>query len=146
MRDRREAAYGCVVFKMRERGVRLPPAEVMVKHFYEGALVLSDQYTWPAWHAVLLQLPDIKKAILTMHDVTLKRARGGFRQYAGWEWNEKATERYPQTWFCAPNHESGVSVLASMPWLGAVSQDAASADIGTKDRAGQLVYGPPSSR
>jgi len=115
MAAKQSAAYRCVVFKMRLKGVRLRPADAMAHHFYEGGLICSDQYTRPAWHAMLLALPDLKKDIITMHDVVLKRSRGGCRQYQGWEWDEKAMNKYPQTWFCAPNHEAGVAVLTSMP-------------------------------
>lgn len=113
--DRQEAAYRCVVFRMRLHGVRLRPDEIIVHHFFEGGLLLNDQYTHPAWHAKLFKLPDMRTVIVTMHDAKLKRSKGGFRQYQGWEWDEKAFNKYPQTWFCAPSHEAGIAVLTSMP-------------------------------
>ena len=114
LENKQAAAFRCVVFRMRHEGVRLAPADVLARHFVEGGLICNDDYTRPAWHAVLYALPDMKRALILMHDAKLKRARGGFRQYQGWEWDEKAMNKYTQTWFCAPNHEAGVSVLASM--------------------------------
>lgn len=114
LQDKQAASFRCVVFRMRFGGVRLAPVDVLARHFVEGGLILNDDYTRPAWHAVLYALPDMKNALIMLHDARLKRSRDGFRQYQGWEYGEKGIERYPQTWFCAPSHEAGVSVLASM--------------------------------
>jgi len=49
-----------------------------------------------------------------MHKVKLVRMRGGFRQYQGTEYDERAMHSWAQTWFCAPNVDAGLGVLAKM--------------------------------
>ena len=111
---RRAAAFRCVVFRMRNRSGKLPASEVAATPPVSGCIVCSDAYTWPRWHAELLELPDLKRQLLRLHDARLVRLRGGFRQYQGSEYDERALEQWPQTWFCAPNEAAGVAVLQKM--------------------------------
>lgn len=36
------------------------------------------------------------------------------RRYQGTEYDERATQSWAQTWFCAPNVDAGLGVLAKM--------------------------------
>ena len=108
------AAFKCVVFKMRDRGLKLPAADIAVVTPVSGGIICTDWGTRPQWHAELLALPDLRKQLMHMHQVRLVRMRGGFRQYTGVEYNERATESWVQTWFCAPNEAAGIAVLDKM--------------------------------
>lgn len=79
-----------------------------------GGIVCMDWGNHPYWHAGLLELPELSKQLIHMHRVTLVRMRGGFRQYRGTEYDDKATVSWPQTWFCAPNEAAGLAVLDKM--------------------------------
>jgi hypothetical protein len=109
-----DAAYRCVVFRMRHQGRRLPAAEVAAMKPSPGGIVCTQLGTWPHWHAELLRLPDLSKQLMHMHQVRLVRMRGGFRQYQGVEYNEMASASWPQTWFCAPNETAAIAVLDKM--------------------------------
>lgn len=111
---RRRAALPCVIYPMRLRGERRPLAELIDLAPHEGALVLNDDFTKPHWHAMLYDLPGMTIPVLGMHEATVVRCRGGFRQIRGIEWGEKAMVRWPQTWFCAPSVEAARGVLAKM--------------------------------
>lgn len=110
----RDAALQCVVYPMRLRGVKRPVAELLELNPYAGALILNDDFTKPNWTAMLYEVPAMSIVIMSMHEVDVTRARGGFRQISGIEWGEKAMARWPQTWFCAPNVEAAQAVLAKM--------------------------------
>lgn len=110
-----KAAYRCVVFRMRRQGGgKLTASEVAAAEPVAGGIVCMDWGNHPHWHAELLALPGLKKQLLHMHQVKLVRMRGGFRQYHGTEYDEKALSSWPQTWFCAPNAEAGMGVLEKM--------------------------------
>ena len=110
-----KAAYRCVVFRMRhEGGAKLSPSEVAAVAPVAGAIICMDWGNHPHWHAGLLALPTLSKQLLHMHKVKLVRMRGGFRQYQGTEYDERATHSWAQTWFCAPNVDAGLGVLAKM--------------------------------
>nr|WP_145545238.1 hypothetical protein [Variovorax boronicumulans] len=111
---RSKAAYRCVVFRMRDRGVKLAAAEVAAMQPATGGIICMDWGNHPHWHAGLLALPELSKQLMHMHKVSLVRMRGGFRQYRGTEYDDKATESWPQTWFCAPNEAAGLAVLDKM--------------------------------
>lgn len=109
-----EAAYRCVVFRMRHQGLKLPAADVAAMKPVAGGIVCTDSGTRPHWHGSLQALPGLAKQLMHMHQVRLVRVRGGFRQYQGIEYNERATESWLQTWFCAPNETAGIAVLDKM--------------------------------
>lgn len=117
---KREASFACVVFRMRVQGKRLQPSEIIEAQGQPGALLCSDEFTHPQWHAVLYELPAFERGLFRLHDVRLMRQRGWFRQYAGREWNERASENWPQTWFCAPSLDAGIEVLRKMEGSGAL--------------------------
>ena len=79
-----------------------------------AGIVCSDDYTQPRWHIQALALPDLGRQLLQMHDVRLVRMRGGFRQYQGTEYDERALQSWEQTWFCAPDAAAGLAVLEKM--------------------------------
>lgn len=110
----RDAALRCVVYPMRLRGQRRPIVELLDLTPCVGALILNDDFTKPNWTAMLYQAPAMSVVIMSMHEVDVTRARGGFRQISGIEWGEKAMARWPQTWFCAPNIEAARGVLSKM--------------------------------
>lgn len=113
---RPKAAYRCVIFKMRRAGdgLRLPAAEVVLQQPINAGIICTDRFTHPDWHAEALALPDLERQLLQMHAVRLVRVRGGFRQYRGIEYGEKALTSWAQTWFCAPNETAGRAVLDQM--------------------------------
>lgn len=111
---RADAAYRCVVFRMRRQGLKLPAADIAATKPIAGGIVATQLGTRPHWHAELLALPGLNKQLMHMHQVRLVRMRGGFRQYQGIEYNERATESWLQTWFCAPNETAGIAVLDKM--------------------------------
>ncbi|KQP23339.1 hypothetical protein ASF43_05615 [Pseudorhodoferax sp. Leaf267] len=99
---------------MRRQGLKLSASEVAAPPALAGVVICMDWGNHPHWHAELLGLPGLSKQLVHMHNVKLVRMRGGFRQYRGTEYDERATESWPQTWFCAPNAEAGLAVLAKM--------------------------------
>ncbi|KQP02439.1 hypothetical protein [Pseudorhodoferax sp. Leaf265] len=110
----RDAALPCVVYPMRLKGQRRPIAELLNLTPVAGALIVNDDFTKPNWTAFLYQVPDMAIVTMSMHEIDVTRARGGFRQISGIEWGEKAMARWQQTWFCAPNVEAARGVLSKM--------------------------------
>jgi hypothetical protein len=113
---RPKAAYRCVIYRMRRpsTGAKLPASDVLLQQPISAGIICTDHYTHPRWHAEALALPDLDHQLLQMHEVRLVRVRGGFRQYQGIEYGEKALTSWPQTWFCAPNETAGRAVLDQM--------------------------------
>lgn len=113
---RADAAYRCVIFKMRRShdGFKLPASDVLLQQPVAAGIICTDRFTHPHWHAEALALPDLGHQLLQMHEVRLVRTRGGFRQYQGIEYGEKALTSWMQTWFCAPNEAAGRAVLDHM--------------------------------
>lgn len=111
-----KAGYRCVIFRMRRSidGFKLPASDVLLQRPIAACIICTDRYTHPNWHAEALALPDLGRQLLQMHDVRLLRVRGGFRQYRGVEYGDKALTSWVQTWFCAPNEAAGRAVLDQM--------------------------------
>lgn len=113
---RPKAAFRCVIYRMRlpRTGAKLPPSDVLLQTPVSAGIICTDHYTHPNWHAEALALPDLETQLLQMHEVRLVRVRGGFRQYQGIEYGEKALTSWRQTWFCAPNQTAAIAVLDKM--------------------------------
>ncbi|KQP37542.1 hypothetical protein ASF44_14445 [Pseudorhodoferax sp. Leaf274] len=95
-------------------GAKLAPGEVLLQTPVSAGIICTDRFTGPHWHAEALELPGLDRQLLQMHEVRLVRVRGGFRQYQGIEYGEKALTSWNQTWFCAPNQAAAIAVLDQM--------------------------------
>ena len=113
---RAKAAYRCVIYRMRRprTGAKLLASTVLLQQPISAGIICTDHYTHPRWHAEALALPELNHQLLQLHDVRLVRVRGGFRQYQGIEYGEKALTSWGQTWFCAPNEAAAIAVLDKM--------------------------------
>lgn len=90
-------------------------AEVAAQRPPACGVLAMDRWTGPGnGHAEAFVLPEFKIRVAAMHEATLVRENGGFRQYRGIEWSPGAVERWPQTWLCAPSIEAGLEVLSRM--------------------------------